>query len=89
MLVPTKAQQSSVDDLRDGLAELRQAQSRLIESSEMDVLRRLLETKAGRDQLEDILRRLKGARGGRARGVGGPGFYQVFILQPPGDGARV
>ena len=59
MLVPTKAQQSSVDDLRDGLAELRQAQSRLIESSEMDVLRRLLETKAGRDQLEDILRRLK------------------------------
>ena len=25
----------------------------------MDVLRRLLETKAGRDQLEDILRRLK------------------------------
>ena len=59
MLVPTKAQQSSVDDLRDGLAELRQAQSKLIESSEMDVLRRLLETKAGRDQLEDILRRLK------------------------------
>lgn len=58
-VMPTKAQQSAVDDLSLGLNELRERTASKLGPDEMDALKRLLETKAGSDDLLAILRRLR------------------------------
>jgi len=58
-VMPTKAQQSAVDDLSLGLDELRARTASKLGPDEMDALKRLLETKAGSDDLLAILRRLR------------------------------